>query len=114
MKQADKLFSQIIRARGRCEAAGDTDFPCSGGLQCAHLISRRYHATRWNVDNAACLCAAHHMYWTHRPLEWDVWCLDLLGPSVWAELKLVARAGGKTDYAELIPALQAKADALAA
>ena len=72
-KRADALFSKIVRSRGVCEARWDwTDFPCAGNLQCCHIISRRYRAIRWAEDNARCMCAAHHIYYTHRPLEWEL------------------------------------------
>jgi hypothetical protein len=75
LKLADSLFSAYIRERDQgCRAYGTNSGPqCSGYLQCAHIISRRYRAVRWDEDNAVTLCAAHHMFWTHRPLEWIVW-----------------------------------------
>lgn len=75
LKEADAMFSRYIRDRDEgCRAAGTNSGPtCSGYLQCAHIISRRYRAVRWDEDNAVALCAAHHMFWTHRPLEWVVW-----------------------------------------
>lgn len=112
MKKADALFSKLVRSRGRCEGNGFTTFPCSGQLQCAHLISRRYKATRWLEGNAACLCKAHHVYWTHNPLEWDEWCGIQLGAIEWDELKRIAREGGKTDYPEVLARLKARADEL--
>lgn len=68
--KADRLFSLAVRSVGHCES-GRTG--CKGPLQCAHHFSRRYLAVRWDRRNASCLCAAHHLYWTHRPIEWDQW-----------------------------------------
>lgn len=74
LSAADALFSKNVRARGLCWGQGRTKFDCKGNLQCAHIISRRYRAIRWDEDNAVALCAAHHLYWTHRPLEWqELW-----------------------------------------
>lgn len=64
----DTLFSKIVRSRGFCENCGATD-----NLQCAHGISRRYRNIRWAEDNAFCLCASCHVFYTHRPLEWEDW-----------------------------------------
>lgn len=71
--KADAAFSRYIRDRdGKCMGAGSGP-RCSGALQCAHIISRRYRAIRWDEANAMALCQAHHMFWTHRPLEWQAW-----------------------------------------
>jgi 5-methylcytosine-specific restriction endonuclease McrA len=76
LKTADAMFSKQIRARdGRCMGQGSGP-ACSGYLQCAHIISRRYRAVRWDEANAIALCQAHHVYWTHRPLEWQVWVFN--------------------------------------
>ena len=74
--EADRLFSLLIRARGHCESGRDG---CKGPLQCAHGFSRRYMGTRWVTENCFCLCAGHHLYWTHRPIEWDEWMRLKLG-----------------------------------
>ena len=70
--KADRLFSLRVRARGECQLA--PLFPtitCNGGLQCCHVVSRRYKAVRWDERNALAGCAAHHLYGTHHPLEWQ-------------------------------------------
>jgi hypothetical protein len=83
-KLADTLYSQIIRAQGGCIAEGYrrpenlNPIPrpfinCSGNLQCAHVVSRTYRAVRWRTDypaGAVPLCGAHHVWFTHHPLEW--------------------------------------------
>lgn len=53
----DRMFSQIIRSRGACQRCGSVQ-----SLQCAHIISRRYSATRCDERNAWCLCAGCHMH----------------------------------------------------
>lgn len=72
MAAADKLFSQLVRERGYCAAGGER-FDCAGNLQCCHVVSRRYRAIRWDLSNAIPMCAAHHIYFTHHPLEWETW-----------------------------------------
>jgi 5-methylcytosine-specific restriction endonuclease McrA len=73
-KIADTLFSLMVRERdGRC-------LNCSArsGLQCAHLVSRRYRAVRWNPDNAVALCFRCHKGFTEHPIEWRAWVDDNL------------------------------------
>lgn len=65
-RKATSLHSQYVRARdGRCVRCGST----SGQLQCAHIISRRYAATRTDEGNAWTLCAACHRRLTEWPNE---------------------------------------------
>ena len=69
LRRADEAFSRYVRQRdGRCVVCKST-----ARLQCAHIISRRYRGTRWNPANAVCLCASCHVYYEHRPLEWQEW-----------------------------------------
>lgn len=55
---ADRLASQLVRMRGRCQYPGCAD-PYKN-LQCAHIIGRSYATTRVRLDNLLCLCATHH------------------------------------------------------
>jgi len=90
---ADRLFAEHTREAcdGACWAENASGIRCNGGLQCAHLISRRYAATRWLDANAMPLCAAHHLYFTHHPLEWEAFCI---GSGVdWDELRSTALYG---------------------
>lgn len=84
---ADALFAEHIREVGVCAAFG-SKLVCNGGYQCAHIVSRRYMALRWSDHNALCLCAAHHTYYTHHPLEWEQWCRD--NGIDWDELRFIA------------------------
>lgn len=82
--RADKLFSQLIRARDKCcLKCGTTE-----DLQCAHIIGRSYKAVRWDEANAIALCRSDHLYYTHRPLEW----IDFIGETRFFELKRLAQA----------------------
>ncbi len=68
-KEADRLFSLYVLNRdGWCLACGS---PEAG--QCAHIISRRYRATRWDILNAVRLCQSCHVRYTHQPEEWREW-----------------------------------------
>lgn len=98
-EQADRLFSKHIRTRDEfCQAAGII-FDCHGNLQCAHIISRRYSTTRCDPSNAIALCASHHIYWTHRPLEWQDW-IEARYPGRWDLLRSVALSEVKVNWRE--------------
>jgi hypothetical protein len=73
-KKADKLFSERIREEAICWAKYETPPACNGNIQCCHVMSRRYRAIRWSEDNAVAMCAAHHLYYTLHPLEWEDLC----------------------------------------
>lgn len=88
----DRLFSVLTRAGGKCLNCGST-----GRLQCAHGFSRRYRSVRWDPRNAFCLCQGCHMFYTHRPLEWDEWLLERWGPELYAELRSLALSTIKVD-----------------
>jgi|SRR3990167_1318215 len=101
---ADKLFRELIRTKYKslCVICHSTYSP-----QTAHLISRRYYNTRWDLTNAVILCSKHHMKYTHDPLGWEEWCETWLGKDEWQALKAKARQYGKTNYKELIIRLEA-------
>jgi len=102
-KKADRLFSVAIRERDgwACRHCGSTY-----RVQCAHIISRRYDAVRWSMDNAVCLCAAHHMKFTHDPLGWEDWVDERFGPGRLVQLKLRARSGvAKVDLEAVVEVL---------
>lgn len=64
----DSVFSQLIRARGRCEKCGNTTT-----LQTSHIYSRRNLAVRWDELNANCFCAKCHFWWHENPLDGIKW-----------------------------------------
>ncbi len=69
---ADCAFSLYIRKRdGMCRACG---YEVPSELQCAHIWSRRYYATRFDERNAVALCRGCHIMFTHSPAQWDEWC----------------------------------------
>lgn len=55
--KADRLFSLIVRSRGRCEYPGCTS---QGPYDTAHIIGRGASGTRCIEDNAWCMCRTHH------------------------------------------------------
>ena len=102
VKKADALFGAVVRSVGRCESGRPNH---AGPLQCAHLFSRRYEATRWTRANATCLCAGCHVFFTHRPLEWDEWMRARLGPG-YEPLRRMALDGGKLDMVGVLEDLR--------
>lgn len=80
--QADALFREIVRLPGVCKRCGSNYM-----LQTAHIISRSYHQIRWSLDNAICLCAKCHVYFTHHPVEWEIWIKKLIGEEKYNELQ---------------------------
>jgi hypothetical protein len=96
-RKADRLWSLIVRARGLCEV-DSTGPKHSGPLQGAHGISRRYRNTRWLPINGFCLCAAHHVYFTYRPLEWEDYIRAAWGETVYDELRRIALSQPSPTY----------------
>lgn len=86
-EECDRRFSLLIRNRGRCQSNRANH---AGDLQCAHGFSRSYKAIRWDTRNAWALCAGCHTYFTHHPIEWDLWMLDRLGVETYGELRELA------------------------
>lgn len=99
---ADSLWSQIIRRPGACVICGKTE-----RLQAAHGFSRRYHATRHDLRNGFCLCAGHHVFYTHRPLEWDTWLQARWGELLYTTLRERALMNLRVDLELTIKALEA-------
>ncbi len=102
-KECDRRFALAIKARDgwRCVMCGRTQ-----GVQCAHLISRRYHATRWMLGNAVTLCASCHLGGHMDPLRFEDWCVARLGEAGWAELRAIARRGTPwVDYEAVLKTL---------
>lgn len=104
---ADKWFSLIVRARGPCLKCGTPH-----NLQCAHVFSRRYTAVRWDERNAVPLCRGCHVYFTHRPIEWEDWIVATIGMDVYNSLRITARDGPPMDLEAVLDAMVKRVDAL--
>lgn len=86
--KATKLHAEIVRRKGQCERCGSEEF-----LQCAHIVSRTYSATRTSLDNAFCLCAGCHMYFQKWPIEFGLFTFDKIGKRKYNALKKAALDG---------------------
>lgn len=84
-KEADELWSKIIRSYGKCEKCGSTSW-----LQAAHIYSRRFNATRHLPENGLCLCAACHRWGHDKPLDFARWVEEYIGGDIVNELSLKA------------------------
>jgi len=101
-KKADALFGKHVRERGVCQLQEmQPETACSGALQWCHIISRSYRAIRWNEENSLCGCQSHHMFFTHRPLEWQA-AIDIFEPGLWDELRYRALNDPPMDPKEVI------------
>lgn len=106
--KADRLASKIIRTRaGSCMRCGS-----HANLQASHIISRRYSATRTDLDNIQCLCARCHMHFTHWPREFSHWITDTIGAEKYDELRAKANAvthivDWQDEYHRLLPIWEA-------
>ena len=101
--ECDTLFSKLIRERdGHCLKCRGSD-----SLQCAHVISRRYLATRCDRLNAITLCRGCHVYFTHRPLEWDLFIGCFMLQDDLEAIKRRALEGPTPDWFELLENLKA-------
>lgn len=88
-RRATALHAQLVRARGRCERCGKTN----GQLQCAHIVSRRYAATRTDENAAWCLCAGCHRFLTENPFEHVLFASRTHGEDGYAALRQKAYGG---------------------
>jgi hypothetical protein len=86
----DIVFSKLVRLRDRqqCQSCARTDRK----LDCAHIESRRHSATRWDPDNAMCLCFACHQWYGEHPYEWCEFVTDRMGEQAYADIRQKARA----------------------
>jgi hypothetical protein len=86
---ADILFSRIVRARERCQRCG-IDIP---PFHCAHIVRRRYSATRCEEDNAWCLCPPCHHLVDEWPMEHNKLVRQTIGIDRYMELVALAMMG---------------------
>lgn len=102
-RECDRRFAFHVKQRDAwiCRACGNFT-----RIQCAHIVSRRYHATRWTLGNAVALCSGCHVRFTNDPLAWDAWVDERIGVDAYLELKRIARQGvAHIDYAAILESL---------
>lgn len=84
-RAADILFSKVIRARGKCERCGGP-----GPYECAHIVRRRFLRTRWEYDNAWCLCRECHRRVDEDAMAFGELVNDTIGEARFSELYALA------------------------
>lgn len=85
--RCDVLFSRIVRSRGACERCG------APGTDTAHIVGRRYSATRCLEDNAWCLCRRCHQLTGEWPLQFIALVTKTIGNRRYWELRQRAEGG---------------------
>lgn len=95
---ATRLHSLIVRSIGRCEAEGMFGVECMGALQCAHVIPRRFAATRTDLANGRSLCLRHHHHVDSFPGD----MVELVGRDTYDALRIKAERGVR-EFADLTP-----------
>lgn len=91
--RADALFSQIVRARGRCARCGSTQ-----SLQCAHIIPRRYSWVRTDERNAWCLCSGCHRFLDDHAFEKVAFTFATIGGQTYGQLRDLSLCRQKFDW----------------
>lgn len=113
--KADLAWSKAVRAKGPCIAKNEDLFvvvavdtrtgtvtlgpihpPC-GAITAAHVFSRRYLATRHDLDNGVPLCLFAHDFFTRHPDRWVEFISDYLGAEKYEALRRKAMAGPKAE-----------------
>ncbi len=84
-KKLDVECSRIIRSKGICSWCGLAEY---SKLQCAHIFSRTYRNTRWDLNNLICLCAKCHFYAHSNPIAFTELVQEYLGELKYQELKI--------------------------
>lgn len=91
--KATRLHSELVRSRGRCERCGKAGVT----FDCAHIIGRRYSATRTDETNAWCLCKGCHMRLTEHPDEHVAFVAQTIGMAAFDVLKTKALEGVRSN-----------------
>lgn len=104
--KADKLFSEIIRMGGNCEALGWDNIACSRQLQTMHIVTRKRSATRTDLRNAMCGCFAHHRYFTDYPRQFSHFISDTWAANYYDAVYEKSITPTKVDWEERVEFLK--------
>jgi len=98
----DKIFSEIVRSKGRCERCGKTE-----RLQCSHIYSRKNKWLRWDTENGMALCCGCHFFWWHQePAEAIRWAMTKRNFDYLDKLKQINRPMKIQDMEEILVRLK--------
>ena len=81
-KKCDIAFSLAVRKHGRCQFAGLDKVHCGGILNCAHIEGKGALRLRFDQQNALCICAGHHVFYTYHPTAFNELVAEFF-PSQW-------------------------------
>lgn len=84
-RKLDTECSRIVRSAGQCAWCHISDY---SKLQCAHIFSRTYRNTRWDLRNMIPLCQGCHFRGHKCPLEFTELVKKYLGDYEYEELRL--------------------------
>lgn len=98
VKVLDGLTSQIVRLRdGKCVQCGTTE-----KLTCGHVLSRRSHATRWDLNNCFAQCWPHNFaHGSYSPVPYFQWYVITFSQETFDALYLKWSKGQKFSTPEL-------------
>jgi len=83
-----KIWSLIIRLPQKCEICGRQQSELNKVFfQAHHVVSRRYSAGRWSLDNGLCLCRGCHFLEKPDPEKFRDMILGAIGKNKFNELK---------------------------
>lgn len=102
--KCDVLFSKHIRSIGYCENCFRKDNEVQ--LQCAHINSRRFSATRTLLLNAFCLCAGCHRYYTDYPREFSRFITGTWAQEHYDQVFQLSRTNTKMNWTEQLKYLK--------
>jgi hypothetical protein len=96
-----KLWREaLIRERGkRCEAEGMGGMACTNVIQAHHIYGKEtWPRLRYDLENGALCCSAHHGFWVHRAPANEVapWLVRICGHERLDRLSLKAMASKGT------------------
>lgn len=108
--KADAKWAKAVGESGPCAALGifvqwvDSFWNdaalnhgfCIGPITAAHVMSRRYAATRTDKRNGLPLCLTVHDFFTAHPIAWDAFVVEKIGRSRYEALRKKALAGPKS------------------
>jgi 5-methylcytosine-specific restriction endonuclease McrA len=95
----DTLFSEAIRMRDgfTCQRCGHQN----KSAQAAHIWTRNNYSTRWDMENALCLCYMCHIKGFHsahrEPAEFLEWAHQRMGDERWEALRARSMATVKVN-----------------
>lgn len=79
--QADLWFSKAVRLAADYVCANcHMDYSHEPGMcQNCHVHSRKFRSIRWDTQNAICMCAKCHAYYTDHPIYWGEFVAKYFG-----------------------------------